>query len=282
MSKEAAAEALKAAWAPRRRGKASAKQAADVGQSRAQPTGPKGDVGGGETPRKVQRPVEGVGEEDVGESKMTPKARLFALEYRLDLNGKQAAIRAGYSENGAEVQASRLLRNVHVRAIVETAQSKAEAKLGITADRILEELARIAFLDPKELRDPATGEMRPFHELSADVVRALSVETEEYSENTADGVKVGRKTKIKPHDKLKALELLGKYKRLFGDREESTGNTTNNIVVMDPKNAQAMQAALAIWSGMTAPRLAESRTEVIDVESKPVAETLLPPKDVGR
>ena len=43
----------------------------------------------------------------------------FAEEYCADQNGTQAAIRAGYSEKTAHVIASRLLRNVKVRAAVD-------------------------------------------------------------------------------------------------------------------------------------------------------------------
>src|SRR5579859_7940073 len=49
---------------------------------------------------------------------------LFAAEYVVDLNGKQAAIRAGYSPHTAEQQASRLLRNVKVQAAIKAAQAE--------------------------------------------------------------------------------------------------------------------------------------------------------------
>ena len=52
---------------------------------------------------------------------LTPKQARFVEEYLIDLNGKQAAIRAGYSPGTAEVQASRLLRNAKVRFALEDA-----------------------------------------------------------------------------------------------------------------------------------------------------------------
>ena len=42
----------------------------------------------------------------------TPKQRLFALEWSKDCNATQAAIRAGYSAKGAEVQGHKLLTDV--------------------------------------------------------------------------------------------------------------------------------------------------------------------------
>ena len=47
--------------------------------------------------------------------------QLFIMEYVVDLNGKQAAIRAGYSAKTAEVQASRLLSHVKVQAAIRKA-----------------------------------------------------------------------------------------------------------------------------------------------------------------
>ena len=48
---------------------------------------------------------------------LNPKQQRFVDEYLIDLNGKQAAIRAGYSEKTAEVQASRLLSNAKDRRV---------------------------------------------------------------------------------------------------------------------------------------------------------------------
>lgn len=58
---------------------------------------------------------------------ITAKQRLFALEYMVDFNATQAAIRAGYSEKTAEQQASRLLRNVKVEKFISTLQKERES-----------------------------------------------------------------------------------------------------------------------------------------------------------
>lgn len=50
--------------------------------------------------------------------KLTPRQQRFVDEYLVDLNGTQAAIRAGYSVNGADQQASELLRIDRVKAAV--------------------------------------------------------------------------------------------------------------------------------------------------------------------
>lgn len=60
---------------------------------------------------------------------LTPKQRLFVLEYRKDRNGKQSAIRAGYSTKGAEVQASVLLSNPKVRKYLDEQEARMEKDL---------------------------------------------------------------------------------------------------------------------------------------------------------
>jgi phage terminase small subunit len=47
---------------------------------------------------------------------LTTKQRQFALEYMLDFNATQAAIRAGYSKKTARQQGQRLLTNVDIQA----------------------------------------------------------------------------------------------------------------------------------------------------------------------
>ena len=57
------------------------------------------------------------------DARLTPKQARFVAEYLVDLNGKQAAVRAGYSRATAEQQASRLLRNAQVRAAIDAEQT---------------------------------------------------------------------------------------------------------------------------------------------------------------
>jgi phage terminase small subunit len=70
------------------------------------------------------------------ENGLTPRQAAFVREYVKDNNGKQAAIRAGYSEKGAEVQASELLRIPKVRRALGLKLKKAE----LTAEWVLKRL----------------------------------------------------------------------------------------------------------------------------------------------
>jgi phage terminase small subunit len=76
----------------------------------------------------------------MSEKKLTPKQAAFVSEYVKDYNGKQAAIRAGFSQRTAEQQASRLLRNVKVKSALVELQKQAQERNEITVDDIIREL----------------------------------------------------------------------------------------------------------------------------------------------
>ena len=84
---------------------------------------------------------------------LNDKQRRFAEEYLIDLNATQAAIRAEYSEKTAYSQGQRLLKNDEVQALVQELMAARAKRTEITADNVLAELAKHAFLDPKSFFD---------------------------------------------------------------------------------------------------------------------------------
>ncbi len=96
------------------------------------------------------------------EGPMTPRQELFVLEYLIDLNATRAAIRAGYSLRNAKAQGCALLRRSDVAEAIRQAMAERARRTGITAERVLEEFARIAFLDLRLIveweQDNAYGE----------------------------------------------------------------------------------------------------------------------------
>lgn len=75
---------------------------------------------------------------------LTPRQARFVAEYLKDLNGTQAAIRAGYARGSADVQGARLLGVAKVREAVDLANAKRAAKLGLSAEKILANIERLA------------------------------------------------------------------------------------------------------------------------------------------
>ena len=95
--------------------------------------------------------------------KLTERQRRFVEEFALNGNATQAAIRAGFSQKAAKQQGARLLTNVDVAAAIRRLRNAASQRIEISADRVLQGYARIAF-------DP-----RPVGELSAqDRIRAMN------------------------------------------------------------------------------------------------------------
>lgn len=67
-------------------------------------------------------------------TKLNDRQARFVDEYLIDLNGTQAAIRAGYSAKTANEQASRLLVNVSVQAQLQRRMKDREQRTEINAD----------------------------------------------------------------------------------------------------------------------------------------------------
>jgi phage terminase small subunit len=75
---------------------------------------------------------------------LTPKQTAFCREYLVDSNGKQAAIRAGYSRHTAQEQASRLLSKVQVKQQLEQFQQDKQAVHTVDAAFVINGLRDIA------------------------------------------------------------------------------------------------------------------------------------------
>lgn len=82
---------------------------------------------------------------------LTPKMKLFVLEYIIDYNGTQAAIRAGYSEKYAAQQAQKLLADDRINAAIEDAIADCVKRCHITKDMVLLKWWQIANADYNEL-----------------------------------------------------------------------------------------------------------------------------------
>ena len=157
-----------------------------------------------------------------GMANLTPKQARFVAEYLIDLNATQAAIRAGYSATWAEKNAHRLTGNDGVSAAIADGQAKAMGQAGVTAQRVKEELARLAFSDVRRLFDKR-GNLRPIYELGDNEAAAVaSLEVVIKNAAAGDG-HTDTIHKVKVWDKTKALELLGKHFGLFDEHAHISG-----------------------------------------------------------
>lgn len=172
---------------------------------------------------------------------LTDKQKRFCEEYLIDLNATQAAIRAGYSPKTAEQTASRLLRNVKVQEYIAKRQKELSRSTEITQERVIKELALIAFSNnadyahvvEKKMQVEADGALVDVLDKDGNPVMYRTVEpvlTEELTEEQKRAIAVIKKGRdgleVKSCDKVKALELLGKHLGIFTDKIEANVNDT--------------------------------------------------------
>ena len=149
---------------------------------------------------------------------MTAKQERFVQEYLIDLNATQAAIRAGYSPKTANEQGARLLANVSVQTQISKAEAERSRRTGINQDRVIRELAKVAFLNPVDVIDMDSATIQgKAHRDDTACIASVKVKTIP----TDDGAITERE--VKTYDKLKALELLGKHLGMFTDRVKVDG-----------------------------------------------------------
>ena len=157
---------------------------------------------------------------------MTRKQDRFVKEYLIDLNATQAAIRAGYSPKTANEQGARLLANVSVQEAIAKAMAERSKRTGISQDRVIQELARIAFVNPQNVINPKDASVK------ADATEDDLACIQSVKVKTMDGEKgksVEREVRL--NDKMKALELLGKHLGMFKDKLEVDADMDLNITI---------------------------------------------------
>lgn len=144
--------------------------------------------------------------------KLTDKQKKFVEEYLIDLNATQSAIRAGYSPKTANEQGARLLANVSIQEAISKAMAERSRRTGINQDRIVQELARIAFVKITDVVNP-DGEINT--NASDDDLACI----ESYKVEDSDSVNgSSSKREVKLASKIKALELLGKHVGMWNDK----------------------------------------------------------------
>lgn len=175
--------------------------------------------------------------------KLTAKQARFVEEYLVDLNATQAAIRAGYSENAASEIGYENLRKPQIQDAIAKRRQEMQQRTEITADRVLEEYAKIAFFDPRKLFT-ADGAIKPVQYWDDDVAAVIGgLDVVEIGD---DGEVIGRVKKLKLIDKKGALDSIGKHLGMFVDRTELSGRDGEAIVISDAERSAKIAGLLAM------------------------------------
>ncbi len=152
-------------------------------------------------------------------AKLNDKQQCFVDEYLIDLNATQAAIRAGYSVKTADQQGSRLLANVKVQQAVSEKMAERSRRTGVNQDRVVMELAKIAFVNASDVINPEDATVRDGAS-DDDTAAIQSVKVKVIP--TKEGAGIEREIRLS--DKLKALELLGKHLGMWSDKLDVSVN----------------------------------------------------------
>lgn len=147
-------------------------------------------------------------------SRLTEKQKRFCAEYLIDLNGTQAAIRAGYSARTANEQAARLLANVSVQGHLLGLQKKRSQRTQVTADRVIKELARIAFSDLTEVAAFTNSGMVLADSKQLPKRVTAAIESVSFTETMSEAGPTTKKS-VKMHSKLNALRALAEHLGMF-------------------------------------------------------------------
>ena len=156
---------------------------------------------------------------------MTKKQKRFIEEYLIDLNATQAAIRAGYSPDTAKSIGSENLTKPDIQARIAKAMAERSRRTGVNADRVIMELAKIAFVNASDVIDADTATVKA-DALPEDTAAIQSVKVKTFGED-------GLEREVKMADKLKALELLGKHLGMFKDKVELSGSLETEKTKLD-------------------------------------------------
>jgi phage terminase small subunit len=157
---------------------------------------------------------------------LNAKQARFVDEYLIDLNATQAAIRAGYASANADVTGPRLLGNVGIAAAIAEGQKRLAEKAGVTAEKIVAELAKLGFSNMQDYVG-VTADGSPFVDLSAvdrDKWAAVGeITVDHINKREGDETKAVERVKFKLADKRAALVDLGKHLGMFTDKVQHSG-----------------------------------------------------------
>lgn len=177
------------------------------------------------------------------EKPLNPQQVRFVSEYLSDSSsGKAAASRAGYSIHTASDQASRLLKDPRVIRMLEEARSQAMKTLGITAERVMQELWKVAGANPGDvvtLNEEGEADIDPRFagEVAVTTIGGKDKKVRQVTSKT-----------IKPSDKIAALTTIAKIGNFFPNEAEIKINMSFADMVaqsIKPDDSQVIEGTAA-------------------------------------
>ncbi|MCB1725763.1 MAG: terminase small subunit [Chromatiales bacterium] len=157
----------------------------------------------------------------------------FGDEYLLDLNAAGAWVRAGGSKNGAKQSAHNALSDPALQAYLQERMRQRSKRTEIKQDRVLKEIATLAFFDARSLFDEQ-GRLLPPHQWPDEVAAAVAgIDVSTKQVPGTDPVEIDHIVKIRLWDKGRQIELAGRHLKLFTDKTELTGANNGPVQVQE-------------------------------------------------
>jgi len=172
---------------------------------------------------------------------LEPMQEAFAREWVICSNATQAAIKAGYSEDTAKQQGSRLLTNVDVRAFIDKLKTERAAALNFQAIDLLWKLQEVIDFDPLDFFD-SRGDIKPLDQIPLELRRLIT---------GVKQTKFGAEYQIMSREK--AIEMLARHHTLFNDKLEIKHDfedlTDEALAVRAAERLAALKAASSQMEG---------------------------------
>lgn len=149
--------------------------------------------------------------------------KLFCQEYlKLGMNGTQAYMKIYKTckkEETARTNASRMLTKANIQEYIKELQKKVEEKTTVTIEDIVNELTAIAFADRTKISKVINEEIEIDENVKVNMPNVIMPNTDNLDIKEKKVISGYKKTKngvsVETYDKVKALELLGKYLGMF-------------------------------------------------------------------
>lgn len=155
---------------------------------------------------------------------VTNRMKKFCEEYLIDLNATQAAIRAGYSVKSASTIGQENLQKPEIQNEIQRLTAIQSRRTGITADRILMELAKIAFVNPMNVLNSDGTIKASASDDDKSAIQGIKYRYSDFDNGSSS------ESEVRLYDKTKALELLGRHLGLFDSKIQIQGNVP--VVIM--------------------------------------------------
>ena len=163
----------------------------------------------------------------------------FCQEYLIDLNGTQAAIRAGYSEKSARSQGYLLLTKHYIQNKLRKLKDERSDRVQIEGDSVVKELAKVAFSNIQDFLEVLEGgevTLKAFELIEREKLAAIESIKISTTRNK-DESREYTTTQFKLHSKLNALEQLGKHLGIFAADKKHELNVSGEIRLLPPNIA---------------------------------------------